>query len=344
MENSVEVTDIDKSLYRGILVCAEQRHGVIHGVSHELLSKGRQLAKDLETTLSTILIGNNIKSNARDLIKRGADKVFVCDDPFFKEYQEESYAEVVFQLIRKENPEIVLIGSTAIGRSFAPRVAAKLETGLTANCVSLEMDTKTRDLKQVRPVFGGDVMATIMIKRHRPQMVTVKHKVFKVSTVEEGKVGEIIDFKMDVKSIINRTKFLGFIKDEVSIIDIADADIVIAGGRGVGSIEGFNLLKELADLLGGAVAASRPLADAGWISHSHQVGQSGKTVSPKIYVACGISGNIQHTVGIKADIIIAINKDASCHMMQMANYALEGDFTEIIDNIIKEIKFNRCNS
>ncbi|MDR1418059.1 MAG: electron transfer flavoprotein subunit alpha [Endomicrobium sp.] len=343
LKKDVPMTSIDKSLYKGVWVFAEQRHGVIHRVSYELLNKGKYLAKEYGTTLSAVLIGDNIKSKAQELINRGADKVYVCDDPIFIEFQEDPYSLVFSHLIEKEKPEIILIGATDIGRSFAPRVAAKIKTGLTADCISLEVDTQTRNLKQTRPAFGGNIMATIMTPEHRPQMSTVRHKVFKEVQVEEGRTGEIIDFKIDAKTIINRTKFLGFMKDESICIDISDADIVVSGGRGVGSAEGFKLLKELADLLGGAVGASRAAVDTGWIPYSHQIGQTGKTVSPKIYIACGISGNIQHNVGVNADIIVAINKDSSCYMMQTATYALEGDLFEIIPNIIKEIKSCKCN-
>ncbi|MDR0724225.1 MAG: electron transfer flavoprotein subunit alpha [Endomicrobium sp.] len=343
LKKDTPIASIDKSLYRGVLVYAEQRHGVIHKVSYELLNKGIHLAKELGTTLSVVLIGDNIKPKAQELINRGADKVYVCDDPIFIEFQEEPYSAVISELIEKEKPEIVLIGATDIGRSFAPRVAAKVKTGLTANCISLEIDAQTRNLKQTRPAFGGNIVATIMTPEHRPQMATVRHKVFKETPIQEGRTGEIIDFKIDVKTIVNRTKFLGFIKDESTVVSISDADIVIAGGRGVGSVEGFKLLKELADLLGGALGASRPAVDYGWLPYSHQIGQTGKTVSPKIYIACGISGNIQHTVGINADIIVAINKDSSCSMMQTATYALEGDIFEIVPNIIKEIKAHKCN-
>ncbi|MDR1522483.1 MAG: electron transfer flavoprotein subunit alpha [Endomicrobium sp.] len=346
--NAIEIkldtlaTSIDKSLYKGVWIYAEQRHGVIHKVSYELLNKGKHLAKELGTTVGVVLIGDNIKAKAQEFINRGADKVYVCDDPILLEFQDEPYVSVFSQLIEKEKPEIILIGATDIGRSFAPRIAAKIKTGLTADCISLEIDPQTRNLKQTRPAFGGNIMASIVTPQHRPQMSTVRHKVFKEAKLEEGKIGEIVDFKVDVKTIINRTKFLGFVKDESTSIDISDADIIVAGGRGVGSVEGFNLLKELADLLGGAIGASRAAIDAGWIPYSHQIGQTGKAVSPKVYIACGISGHIQHTIGINADIIIAINKDPSCTMMKTATYALEGDMHEIILNIIREIKSCRC--
>jgi electron transfer flavoprotein alpha subunit len=343
LKKDIIVTNIDKSLYKGIWIYAEQRHGVIHKVSYELLNKGQHLAKELGTTVSVVLIGDNIKAKAQDFINRGAYKVYVCDDPILLEFQDDPYVSVFSQLIEKEKPEIILIGATDIGRSFAPRIAAKIKTGLTADCISLEIDPQTRNLKQTRPAFGGNIMATILTPQHRPQMSTVRHRVFKEAKMEEGKTGEIVDFKVDIKTIINRTKFLGFVKDESTSIDISDADIIVAGGRGVGSAEGFKLLKELADLLGGALGASRAAVDAGWIPYSHQIGQTGKTVSPKVYIACGISGHIQHTVGINADIIIAINKDSYCTMMKTATYALEGDMYEIIPNIIREIKSCKYN-
>ncbi|MDR1103795.1 MAG: electron transfer flavoprotein subunit alpha [Endomicrobium sp.] len=335
---------VDKSEYKGVWVYAEQRHGEIAGVVYELLNEGKRLSKQLGTTLSAVLIGDNIKSKAQDLISRGADKVYVCDDLIFIEFQDDTYASILTQLIKKEKPEIILIGATNIGRSFASRVAARIHTGLTADCTSLEIELETRNLQQTRPAFGGNIMATILTPGHRPQMCTVRHKVFKEAKLEEGRKGKIVDCKVDVATLVNRTKFLGFIKDESSNVNIGDADIIVAGGRGLGKSEGFKLLKDLAELLGGAVGASRAAVDSEWIPYSHQIGQTGKTVAPKVYIACGISGQIQHTVGMNSsDIIIAINKDASCPMMQTATYALEGDLYEIIPNIIKEIKSIRCN-
>ena len=335
---------VDKSEYKGVWVYAEQRHGEIAGVVYELLNEGKRLSKQLGTTLSAVLIGDNIKSKAQDLINRGADKVYVCDDPVFIEFQDDTYTSILTQLIKKEKPEIILMGATNIGRSFASRVAARIHTGLTADCTSFEIDLETRNLQQTRPAFGGNIMATILTTGHRPQMCTVRHKVFKEAKVEEGRKGEIVDCKIDVATLVNRTKFLGFIKDESSNVNIGDADIIVAGGRGLGKSEGFKLLKDLAELFGGAVGASRAAVDSEWIPYSHQIGQTGKTVAPKVYIACGISGQIQHTVGMNSsDIIIAINKDASCPMMQTATYSLEGDLYEIIPNIIREIKSIRCN-
>ncbi|MBR3654404.1 MAG: FAD-binding protein [Elusimicrobia bacterium] len=335
-----EVQDaVDKSLYKGVWVYAEQRHGEISSVVYELLNKGSELAKTLNVPLSAILIGSNISAKAQDLINRGADKVYVYDDPILAEFQDDPYSCILADLIKEEKPEIVLMGATNIGRSFASRVAAKIYTGLTADCTALEVDLETRNLMQTRPAFGGNIMATILTPRHRPQMATVRHKVFKEAKAQEGRTGEVINKTIDAQKIINRTKFIGFFKDQTADVNISDADIIVSGGRGLGNPEGFKLIKELADLLGGAVGASRAAVDSDWIAYSHQVGQTGRTVAPKIYIACGISGQIQHMVGMSSsDTIIAINKDKDCPMMQTATYSLVGDLYEIIPAIIKEIK------
>lgn len=335
-----EVKDaVDKSLYKGVWVYAEQRHSEISSVVYELLNKGSELAKTLNVPLSAILIGSNISAKAQDLINRGADKVYVYDDPILAEFQDDPYSCILADLIKEEKPEIVLMGATNIGRSFASRVAAKIYTGLTADCTALEIDTETRNLMQTRPAFGGNIMATILTPRHRPQMATVRHKVFKEAKVLEGRTGEVINKTVDAQKIINRTKFIGFFKDQSADVNISDADIIVSGGRGLGNPEGFKLIKELADLLGGAVGASRAAVDSDWIPYSHQVGQTGRTVAPKIYIACGISGQIQHMVGMSSsDTIIAINKDKDCPMMQTATYSLVGDLYEIIPAIIKELK------
>jgi electron transfer flavoprotein alpha subunit len=335
--------DVNKDDYRGVWVYAEQRHGEISGVVFELLNEGRRLADKLGVPLSAVLIGSQIKGKTQELIDRGADKVYLFDNPVFAEFQDDPYSAIITQLIRSEKPEIILMGATNIGRSFASRVAARIQTGLTADCTSLEADTENRNLLQTRPAFGGNIMATILTPRHRPQMATVRHKVFKEAKAESGRKGEVIEPAFDAQTLINRTKFLEYVKDESAHINISDADIIVSGGRGLGGPDGFKLLQELADLLSGAVGSSRAAVDSDWIAYSHQVGQTGRTVAPKIYIACGISGQIQHMVGMSSsDIIIAINKDGTCPMMQTATYALEGDLYEIIPNIIKEIKNSRA--
>ncbi len=334
---------VDLSQYRGVWVYAEQRHGVVSTVVYELLNQGRVLADKLQVPLSAVLIGSNITSKAQDLIDRGADKVYIYDDPIFAEFQDDSYTAILTELLKKEKPEIILMGATNIGRSFASRVAAKIYTGLTADCTGLDVDLTTRNLQQTRPAFGGNIMATILTPRHRPQMATVRHKVFKEAKPQSGRKGEVIVNKVDASKIINRTKFLQFFKDDSAHVNLHDADIIVSGGRGLGKPEGFKLIEELADLLGGAVGSSRAAVDSGWIPYSHQVGQTGTTVSPKVYIACGISGQIQHMIGMgSAETIIAINKDKDCPMMQVATYSLEGDLYEIIPAIIAEIKKARA--
>ncbi len=331
--------DIDPSLYRGIWVYAEQRQGEISPVVYELLNEAGRLAQKLDVPLSAVLIGDGIEAKARDLIEHGADLVYVYDDPVFADFQDDPYSDVLSRLIGEEKPEIVLMGATNIGRSFASRVAARIRTGLTADCTGLEVDPATRNLLQTRPAFGGNIMATILTPRHRPQMATVRHKVFKPSPRDASRTGEIIRKDVDAAGIRNRTRFLEFVKDTTARVNLAEADIICAGGRGLAGPEGFKLMEELADCLGGAVGASRAAVDEGWIAYSHQVGQTGRTVSPKIYFACGISGQIQHLVGMgSSEVIVAVNKDATCPMMKIATYALEGDVFEVVPWIIKKIK------
>lgn len=330
--------DIDKSHYKGIWVYAEQRHGEISPVVYELLNEGARLAKTLNVPLSAILMGHNIEAKAQDLIQHGADKVYLYDDPILVEFQDDPYSDILSHLIEQEKPEIVLMGATNIGRSFASRVAARIYTGLTADCTALDIDPSTKNLMQTRPAFGGNIMATILTPRHRPQMATVRHKVFKPSAKDASRKGEVIKRTIDSSKVLNRTKFLQFIKDTTAKVNLADADIICSGGRGLGKPEGFQLIEELAEALGGAVGSSRAAVDAGWIPYSHQVGQTGRTVSPKVYFACGISGQIQHLVGMgSSDIIVAINKDPHCPMMKFATFAIEGDLYEIIPWIIKEV-------
>ncbi|MBN1823279.1 MAG: FAD-binding protein [Endomicrobiales bacterium] len=331
--------DIDPSHYRGIWVYAEQRHGEISPVVFELLNEGGRLAKKLDVPLSAILIGSNIESKAQTLIQHGADKVYVYDHPIFVEFLDDPYSDILAHLLEQEKPEIVLMGATNIGRSFASRVAAKIRTGLTADCTALDVDLSNRNLMQTRPAFGGNIMATILTPRHRPQMATVRHKVFKPSQKDESRKGEIVKKPFDAEKLINRTNFLQFIKDTSAKVNLADADIIVSGGRGLGKPEGFRIIEELAEAIGGAVGSSRAAVDSGWIPYSHQVGQTGRTVSPKIYFACGISGQIQHLVGMgSSDVIVAINKDPHCPMMKVATYAIEGDLYDIVPWIIKEIK------
>ncbi len=323
--------------FKGIWVFAEQRDGKIASVSYELLGTGRKLADEINVDLSAVLFGAS-EDAAEELIRWGADKVYYCDNPIFKKFNDEPYAQLLSSLINTYKPEIVLAGATPIGRSFVPRVAARLGTGLTADCTSLSIDKETRNLLQVRPAFGGNIMATILCPHHRPQMATVRPRVMKKGEYKEDKKGEIIHIKAD--SISSRTRVIDTVKEVSDIaVNLQEAEVIVSGGRGLGNTKGFELLKELAELLGGALGASRAAVDEGWISYSHQVGQTGKTVCPKIYIACGISGAVQHLVGMQSsDIIIAINKNHDAPIFNVATYGIVGDLYEIIPLLIKKIK------
>ncbi|MCX7957046.1 MAG: FAD-binding protein [Endomicrobia bacterium] len=330
---------IDFSSYRNIWVYAEQRRGEISPVVFELIAKAKELADKISCKVCSVLLGYKVKDLSKDLIYYGSDIVYLVEDPTLEEFLDEPYSEVLASLIKEEKPEIILMGATNIGRSFASRVAAKIRTGLTADCTGLDVDIQTRNLLQTRPAFGGNIMATILTPNYRPQMATVRHKVFKSFTKDTGRTGEVIEKKHDFSKLKIRTKFLEFIKDATAKVNLAEADIIVSGGRGLGRPEGFKLLEELADILGGAVGASRAAVDAGWIPYSHQVGQTGRTVAPKLYIACGISGQIQHLVGMSSsDTIVAINKDPESPMMKIATYSIEGDLYEIIPELIKSLK------
>lgn len=324
--------------YKGVWVFCEQREGVIQDVSYELLTKGRELADQRETHLSAVLLGHNMREAAESLFAWGADSVYLVDDPDLATFQTELYSDTMADLIRKHKPEIVLAGATTIGRSFIPRVAVRVKTGLTADCTGLEIDPEKGILLQTRPAFGGNIMATIICPNHRPQMATVRHKVFKKGTPQPGRSGAVIEAPA-VKRPDLRTKLLELRHEMGNRVNLAEADIIVSGGRGLGGPENFKLLEELAGLLGAAVGASRAAVDAGWIPSYHQVGQTGKTVCPKLYIACGISGAIQHLAGMSSsDTIVAINKDPDAPIFQVADYGIVGDLFEVVPMIIKVLK------
>ncbi len=323
--------------HKGVWIFAEQRSGKVASVAYELLGIGRKLADTLNTELSAVLFGAT-GSEAKELIRWGADKVYESDDPIFEKFNDEPYARLLTSLIMEHKPEIVLAGATPLGRSFLPRVAARLRTGLTADCTGLAIDDNTRNLLQIRPAFGGNIMATILCPNNRPQMATVRPRVMKRGKYDEGRNGEVIPVKME--GLSSRTKVIETVK-EVSdfTVNLQDAEIIVSGGRGLGDPEGFKLIEELAGLLGGAVGSSRAAVDSGWIPYRHQVGQTGKTVCPKIYLACGISGAVQHLVGMQSsDIIIAINKNPEAPIFNVATYGVVGDLYEIVPLLIKRIK------
>jgi len=323
--------------YKDVLVFAEQREGETAAVSFELLGAGRRLADKLDAGLFAVLLGAG-EDEAKELIKWGADKVFLCSDPALKQFNDDTYSHILADLIKEQKPSIVLAGATPIGRSFIPRVAARVRTGLTADCTSLEIDNETGALLQVRPAFGGNIMATILCPDYRPQMATVRPRVMKKAEYQEDRSGEIINISAD--NIESRTKVLETVKEVSEIsVNLHEADFIIAGGRGAGGEKGFKLLEELAEALDGVVGASRAAIDEGWISYSHQVGQTGKTVNPKIYIACGISGAVQHLVGMQSsDMIIAINKNPDAPIFNVATYGIVGDMFEILPLLTKKIK------
>lgn len=332
-----DIKETDLSSYKGVWVFAEQRDGNIASVAYELLGAGRRLADELKTELSAVLFGST-GEQAQELIKWGADKVYHCKDPIFEKFNDEPYSMLLTNLIKTYKPEIVLAGATPIGRSFIPRVAAKVKTGLTADCTALEIDKDSGNLLQVRPAFGGNIMATILCPNHRPQIATVRPRVMKRGEYGPDKNGEIINVPAD--GITCRTKVLDTVKEASEcMVNLQEADVIVSGGRGLGDTKGFKMLEELAELLGGAVGASRAAVDEGWIPYSHQVGQTGKTVCPKVYIACGISGAVQHLVGMQSsDIIIAINKNPEAPIFNVATYGIVGDVNEVVPLLIKKLK------
>jgi len=330
--------EVDLSAYRGVLIYAEQRRGEVHPVAYELLGKGRELAEQLGEPLYAVIIGSGVRRGAEELAIRGADKVFVYDHPALADFRDDPYSALLVELVQEEKPSIFLIGATAIGRSLGPKVAARLGTGLTADCTGLEIDPETRLLVQTRPAFGGNIMATIICPDRRPQMATVRYKVMPEAEPDPTRRGEIVEKTVDVARLPDRVKVLGFqpAADEVSIVD---ADIIVSGGKGLGDPKGFELIEELAHVLGGAVGASRPTVDEGWIEYRHQVGLSGRTVRPKLYLACGISGAVQHLAGMKtSDVIISINKDPEAPILRVSSLGAVGDLYEVIPRLIEKIK------
>ncbi len=334
-----EAVTQDISAYKGVWVVAEQNKGVLQSVTYELLGKGKELADKLEAELCAVLLGSNTEQMANKLIHRGAKKVYTVDSPKLGHYQNEPYSKVLIELINEYKPEIVLCGATSTGRSLISRVAVKIDAGLTADCTGLDIDQEKRLLLQTRPAFGGNIMATIICPNHRPQMATVRHKVMKEADVDTSRKGEIINKSYNEDILSSRTKVIKVVEEEGQTVNLSEADIIVSGGRGLGKPESFKVLHELADAIGGAVGASRAAVDADWIAYSHQVGQTGKTVCPKIYIACGISGQIQHLAGMSSsDIIIAINKDPDAPIFKVANYGIVGDLFEIIPKLTKKLQ------
>ncbi|MDD4956189.1 MAG: electron transfer flavoprotein subunit alpha [Candidatus Omnitrophica bacterium] len=329
----------DFSMYKDVWVFAEQKKGKVQSVAFELLGKGRELADKLGVKLCAVLLGDGVEDVCRELIEKGADKVYLVDSPKLRVYQDDPYTKVLIKLVSQYKPEIVLCGATTIGRSLISRVAVDIRAGLTADCTGLDIDPDEKLLLQTRPAFGGNIMATIITPNSRPQMSTVRHKVMKEAEADSSRKGEIIRESFDEDTYASRTKLIDIVEEIESTINIAEADIIVSGGRGVGSKENFEIIRELALGLNAAVGASRSAVDAGWIPYSHQVGQTGKTVCPKLYIACGISGQIQHLIGMKSsDVIVAINKDPEAPIFGVATYGIVGDLFKVLPALTQEFK------
>ncbi len=335
-EEEREVKDL--SAYKDVWVFAEQRDGVIMPVVIELLGEGKKLANEVGCNLCAVLCGHHVEGLADQLFEYGADKVYVADHEELATYRTDAYTKVINDAIEEYKPEIVLLGATHIGRDLGPCLAVKANTGLTADCTKLEIDPEDKKIKQTRPAFGGNLMATIVCPNHRPQMSTVRPGVMEKAAFEEGRKGELVKLNVEFKEGDIRTKVLEIVKTMKDTVSLTDAEIIVSGGMGLGKPEGFELLKQLADKLGGIVAASRAAVDAGWIDHAYQVGQTGTTVKPKIYIACGISGAIQHVAGMQnSEQIIAINTNENAPIFEIADYGIVGDLYKVIPAILEAL-------
>ena len=351
----------DFAAYKNVWVYTEQRAGKLMNVAVELLGEGYRLSREIgaNTKVCAVLVGNGTDHLVDELYAYGADEVYQIEDPLLEKYTTDGYAKVITDAINEYKPEIVLFGATHIGRDLAPRIAARLDTGLTADCTRLDINTgkyidyletyttantagldpesDDKGLKQTRPAFGGNLMATIVTPRTRPQMATVRPGVIEMLEKDSSKKGRLVKVDTQLKADDINVEVLNVVKEAKELVSLTDAQIICSGGRGLGNAEGFELIKEFANKVGGVVGASRAAVDAGWIDASHQVGQTGTTVKPKIYFACGISGAIQHLAGMQtSDIIIAINKDPEAPMMQLADYAICGDLKKVIPEIIAQ--------
>jgi len=325
--------------YKGVFVFVQQMDQIINGVSYELIGKAKELAADLSTDVTAVLFGFEVKSLANNLAAYGADRIIIVDDPALKEYTTEPYTHAMHEVINKYKPEIVLFGATAVGRDLAPRTSARVKTGLTADCTSLEVDVDTKNLRMTRPAFGGNIMATIMCPDNRPQMATVRPGVMQKMTKDEHAVEnvEIFDLKFEPNGKYVTVEEI--IKKVSNKVDIMDAKILVSGGRGIGGQENFKVLQNLADVIGAEVSSSRASVDAGWTEKEQQVGQTGKTVRPQVYFAIGISGAIQHLAGMEeADIIIAINKDEYAPIFDVADYGIVGDYAKIVPALTEKLR------
>ena len=333
-----KVKKMDISEYKGVWVVAEHYKNKIHNAAYQLLGKGRELANILKVDLTLVLLGYNFENKLEEFGNYGANKVIYVRSKILKNYYSDLYVKTLTELVQNIKPEIILIGATPTGRDFAPRVAKRLNAGLTADCTGLDIDSETGNLLQTRPTFGGNIMATIRTPNSRPQMATVRPGIFKTPEKTNNKAEiEIVDYDYNEKDSV--TKIVKIINREKTKVNLEDAEIIVTGGRGVGSKENFKIIKDLAEVLNAEVGGSRVTVELDWIEHGRQVGQTGKTVSPKLYIACGISGAIQHVVGMQSsDIIVAINRDPNAPIFKVAHYGIVGDLHKVIPALIEEIK------
>ena len=328
----------DVKQHSGIAVFAEHRRGKLASVVPEIIGAARELQKELSAPVIAILIGNGVRSYTPELLSYGVDEIWMIDNPAIGDFDEDVQAELVAEIVMEKKPEIFLGGGTVVGRSLLPRVAAKILTGLTADCTELSIDPSTMLLRQTRPAFGGNIMATIQTQNHRPQMATVRHKVMKPAEKVQSPSGKVIEFP-HIKVPASKLEFLEFVEEKTATVNLVEADVIVSGGRGLKDPKNFELLRSLAKELGAAVGASRAAVDAGWIPYSHQVGQTGKTVKPTIYFACGISGAIQHLAGMKSsDIIVAINSDPNAPIFDVAHFGVVGDLFQVVPEMIRQLK------
>ena len=336
--------------YKGVYVFAQQVDNVINNIAFELVGKGKDLADDLGTEVTAVLVGSGVKDLADQLAEYGADKVIVVDDPELKEYRTEPYAHALASVIEKYKPEIFLVGATAIGRDLGPRVSARIHTGLTADCTQLDIgdfplvptpgkEQKHNQLLMTRPAFGGNTIATIACPDFRPQMATVRPGVMQKREKKPGAKANVEEFNPGFTPDHKYVEILEVVKAVANTVDIMDAKILVSGGRGMGGPENFKMLEELAEVLGGQVSCSRAVVDAGWKPKDLQVGQTGKTVRPNVYFAIGISGAIQHLAGMEeSDIIVAINKDETAPIFEVADYGVVGDLNKIVPALTEKLR------
>jgi electron transfer flavoprotein alpha subunit len=328
----------DLAAYQGVWTWVEQFQGEASSISWEMLGQGRKLADQRKTPLTACVLGHKAEHIAKEAVAYGADRVFWVDDPTLAVYRTRPYARVLVDLVRQYKPEVLLLGASSRGRDLAGSVATELYTGLTADCTGLDIDPQTNLLRQTRPAFGGNIMATIICPNYRPQMSTVRHRVFEMPTADANRQGQIVSLKPDLDEAQIATRVVDFITEQGSV-NLADARIIVSGGRGVGGPDGFKPVRELAEVLGGAVGSSRAAVDAGWIPYAHQVGQTGRTVRPDLYIACGISGAVQHLAGMgTAKIIVAINKDAEAPIFSFANYGIVGDLFQVVPALTEQFR------